>query len=47
MSKTERICKLEREIFYLECKDRWSSEDYSHMSKLSDELRKLKAEEGK
>jgi hypothetical protein len=47
MDKAERIYELEREIFYLECKDRWSSADYSHMSKLRAELRNLKAEENK
>jgi hypothetical protein len=45
MSKDERIYELEREIYYLECKDHWSSKDYAHMSKLRAELRKLKAED--
>ena len=44
MSKDERIYELEREIYYLEMKDRWSSADYAHMSRLRAELRKLKAE---
>lgn len=45
MSKDERIYELEREIYYLECKDRWSGADYDHMRKLRTELRKLKAED--
>lgn len=44
MNKIERIYELEREFYYLEMKDHWSSKDYTHMSKLRAELRKLKSE---
>ena len=40
----ERIERLENALFGLEMKDRWSSADYAHMSRLRAELRKLKAE---
>lgn len=34
--------KVERAIFILECKDHWTSADWSEMSRLQSELRELK-----
>lgn len=40
----ERIEKLEMQIFCLECKDYWTSEDWQDMNKMKAELAELKAQ---
>ena len=45
MAIKERIAELERNIFILDMKDRWSAEDYTTSRKWHEELRELKAKE--
>lgn len=45
MAIKERIAELERNIFMLDMKDRWSTEDYATSRRWYEELRELKAKE--
>lgn len=45
MAIKERIAELERNIFMLDMKDRWSTEDYTMSREWHKELRELKAKE--
>lgn len=44
MSKAERINYLEKSLFFLSMKDRWSAEDYKRDREWSNELRALAME---
>lgn len=44
MGKEEQVKELERELFILEMKDRWSSEDYSRIKELREQIKRLKNE---
>lgn len=40
----EQIARLEREVFLLEMKDRWNSDDYLENNRMQDDLRRLYVE---
>lgn len=44
--KVARINELGKQIFYLECKDRWSSADYEEYRRMCEEHRILAKQEG-
>ena len=43
MKRKEKMERLERELFILEMKDRWTIEDYNEITRLRNEIKELKS----
>ena len=44
--RVARINELNKQIFYLECKDRWTSADHAEHRRMCEERRTLAKQEG-